>query len=104
MAESANNQLLAKFHGLWAMIQTQVFYIITETTSTRFLMQQKHPHINELVKHLYRERGIQKKKQRLCTVGDSKVLPCKDTCIICNELVCLYVCNTAKANKKLLTD
>ena len=99
LAESWNNQLLAKFQGLWDNdSNTNILYYHWNCKHEIFNAAKTSSH--KWTSEASLEKGeSQKKKQRLCTVGDSKVLPCKDKCILCSELVCLHVCNPAKAKK-----
>ena len=112
MAESSNNQLLDKVQALWDNdSDTNIIYYHWNCKYEIFNAVKTSSRKRTSEPFLKREES-QKKKQRLCTVGDSKILLYKDKCILCNELVCLYDCNPAKAKKehtldqtiKLLTD
>ena len=111
LAESSNNQLLAKFQGLWdSDSDANIIYYHRNCTREIFNAVKTSSGKRTSEASLSREESSEK-KQSLCNVGDSKVLPYKDKCILCNELVCLYVCNPAEAKKhtldqktKLLTD
>ena len=99
LAESSNNQLLAKFQGLWD--HSKIVHYHRNCKHEIFNAAKTSSCKRTSEASLEREES-RRKKQHLCTVGDSKVLPYKDKCILCNELVCLYVCNPAKAKKHTL--
>ena len=99
LAESSNSQLLAKFQGLWDNhSNTNIIYYHGNCKHEIFNTAKTSSRKRTSEASLEREES-RKKKQRLCTVRDSEVLPYKDKCIHCNELVCLHLCNPAKAKK-----
>ena len=104
LAESSNNQLLAKFQGLWGNDSDSNIVYYHRKCKYEIFNAVKTSSRKRTSEASLERKESQKKKQRLCTVGDSKVLPYKDKCIFCNELVCLYVCNPAKAKKKHTLD
>ena len=99
LAESSKNQLLAKFQGLWDNDSDRnIVYYHRNCKRKMFNAANTSSRKRTSEASLETEKS-RKKKQRLCTVGNSNVLPYKDKFILCNEVVCLYVCNSAKAKK-----
>ena len=111
LAESSNNQLLAKCQGLWDNNSDANIIYYHRNCNHEICNPAKTSSRKRTSEVSLEREESRKKKQRLCTVGESKILPYKDNCILCNEVVCLYVCNPSKAKKhtldqtiKLLTD
>ena len=83
LAEFSNSQLLAKFQGLWDNNSiTNILYYHQNCKHEIFNAAKTSSRERPSDASLQREES-QKKKESLCTVGDSKVLPYKK-CILCN--------------------
>ena len=84
LADSSNSQLLAKFQELWDNDSiTNILYYHQNCKHKSFNAAKTSSRERPSEASVEREES-QKKKQSLCTVGDSKVLPYKDKCILCN--------------------